>query len=166
MKYLKIFEDFNDFDFLANVGKMEKAILKVVEIHEKHYYNDTKISSDPEFLRSIKDLIDTSVSGEEIFSGDYLSVVSSFEESHYNKDLFLLNAPDVQYDSLDGIIQDLVIPLLNVSRKGKSEEYVSQLGVVADEILNKIDDSWVFRDFVEADPNKKTLGDLPKFNLN
>lgn len=56
MKYIKCFEKFN-FDELAILSDLEKAILHLVRIHEKTYYNDTKISDEFMFKRDIKELI-------------------------------------------------------------------------------------------------------------
>ena len=56
MRYLKLFEKFN-FDELVSLSDMEKAILHLVRVHEKYYYNDTKISDEFMFKRDIKDIL-------------------------------------------------------------------------------------------------------------
>ena len=56
MKYIKLFEKFN-FDELAILSELEKAILHLIKVHELVYYNDTKISDEFLFKRDIKDLI-------------------------------------------------------------------------------------------------------------
>lgn len=56
MKYIKLFEKFN-FDELAILSELEKAILHIVRVHEKAYYDETKISDEFMFKRDIKDLI-------------------------------------------------------------------------------------------------------------
>jgi len=168
MRYLKVFEDFNDdeFEYLANIGKMQNAILKVVEVHEKHYYNDNKISSDPDFLTSIKELINSSMNGEEIFTSDYLSVISSFEERVYGENLFNLNDDRIE-ESVFGILNDVIIIFLDLQKeevpKYKSD-MIRMLGEESERVCDNMNDGWVIQN--KFDPKNKALGDFPDINLN
>ncbi len=168
MKYLKVFEDFNDdeFEYLANIGKMQNAILKVVEVHEKHYYNGNKISSDPDFLASIKDLIKSSMDGEEIFTSDYLSVISSFEERVYGENLFNLNDDRID-ESIFDTLNDVIVIFLDLQKeedpKYKSD-MIRMLGEESERVYDNMNDGWVRQSGV--DPKNKELGDFPDINLN
>ena len=46
-----------EFDLLESISLVYSAIIKVVEIHEKHYYNDNKIISNEEFKSGITKLL-------------------------------------------------------------------------------------------------------------
>ena len=90
IKNYKLFLESNDFDFdfLANIGKMKQAIIKIVQLHEKKCYGDIKLSSYERFKASLNDLIDSAVKGEFTITEDYLSVINLFEKEVYNKSLF------------------------------------------------------------------------------
>ena len=82
IKNYKLFLESNEFDFefLANIGKMKEAILKIVKLHEQKCYGDTKLSSYERFKVSLNDLIDDAVKGEFTITEDYLSVINLFEK--------------------------------------------------------------------------------------
>ena len=146
-----------DFDFLANIGKMKQAILKIVKLHEQKCYNDTKISSYDRFKTAINDLIDkaieTTPDNKEHFytiTEDYLSVISLFEKEVYRENKL------VEFDqSLFSSLDDLV-GLFNLTLDERSEDDINRLGKDADHILNKMDDSWVYEN--ETDESFDTSG--------
>ena len=95
MKIIKLYEEFwgrksksenNDleFDFLAAVGKMQKTILKIVEVHEKHYYSDVKISTNDSFKSELKILFDETLSGKVHITENYLELIDKWEKELYN----------------------------------------------------------------------------------
>lgn len=146
-----------DFDFLANIGKMKQAILKIVKLHEQKCYNDTKISSYDRFKTAINDLIDKAIEAtpdnKEHFytiTEDYLSVISLFEKEVYRENKL------VEFDqSLFSSLDDLV-GLFNLTLDERSEDDINRLGKDADHILNKMDDSWVYEN--ETDESFDTSG--------
>lgn len=146
-----------DFDFLANIGKMKQAILKIVKLHEQKCYNDTKISSYDRFKTAINDLIDKAIDAtpdnKEHFytiTEDYLSVISLFEKEVYRENKL------VEFDqSLFSSLDDLV-GLFNLTLDEREEDDINRLGKDADHILNKMDDSWVYEN--ETDESFDTSG--------
>ena len=147
IKNYKLFLESNDFDFdfLANIGKMREAILKIVQLHEQKCYNDNKLSSYDRFKVSLNDLIDkaieTTPDNKEHFytiTEDYLSVISLFEKEVYRENKL------VEFDqSLFSSLDDL-IGLFNLTLDEREEDDINRLGKDADHILDKMDDSWVY----------------------
>ena len=147
-----------EFEFLANVGKMKEAIIKIVSIHEKHYYKDNLISLDKDFKKSISDLIDTSMSGKEVLTEDYLLVIKMFENKLYNDDLFQLNKEGVD-ESMYLILSDLLGKFNNVVfSDDRGYKDVENLGNEVDYILKNIRDSWVYLE--EAEEDAELLNDI------
>jgi hypothetical protein len=142
IKNYKLFLESNDFDFdfLANIGKMKQAIIKIVQLHEKKCYDDIKLSSYERFKFSLNDLIDSAVKGESIFTEDYLSVINLFEKEVYNKSLFS-SYDESMFSHLDDLISCFNSLLDN---EKKDEEDIMRLGKDADHILNKMDESWIY----------------------
>ena len=147
IKNYKLFLESNefDFDFLANIGKMKQAIIKIVQLHEQKCYGDTKLSSYDRFKVSLNDLIDkaieTTPDNKEHFytiTEDYLSVISLFEKEVYRENKL------VEFDqSLFSSLDDL-IGLFNLTLDEREEDDINRLGKDADHILDKMDDSWVY----------------------
>ena len=147
IKNYKLFLESNDFDFdfLANIGKMKQAILKIVQLHEQKCYNDNKLSSYDRFKVSLNDLIDkaieTTPDNKEHFytiTEDYLSVISLFEKEVYRENKL------VEFDqSLFSSLDDL-IGLFNLTLDEREEDDINRLGKDVDHILDKMDDSWVY----------------------
>jgi hypothetical protein len=142
IKNYKLFLESNDFDFdfLANIGKMKQAIIKIVQLHEKKCYGDIKLSSYERFKASLNDLIDSAVKGEFTITEDYLSVINLFEKEVYNKSLFS-SYEESMFSHLDDLISCFNSLLDNEER---DEEDIMRLGKEADHILDKMDDSWVY----------------------
>lgn len=142
IKNYKLFLESNDFDFdfLANIGKMKQAIIKIVQLHEKKCYGDIKLSSYERFKASLNDLIDSAVKGEFTITEDYLSVINLFEKEVYNKILFS-SYEESMFSHLDDLISCFNSLLDNEER---DEEDIMRLGEDADHILDKMDDSWVY----------------------
>ena len=142
IKNYKLFLESNnfDFDFLANIGKMKQAIIKIVQLHEKKCYDDSKLSSYERFKASLNDLIDSAVKGEFTITEDYLSVINLFEKEVYNKSLFS-SYEESMFSHLDDLISCFNSLLDNEER---DEEDIMRLGEDADHILDKMDDSWVY----------------------
>jgi hypothetical protein len=140
-----------EFEFLANVGKMKESIIKVVQIHEKHYYKGTKISVDKDFKKSVSDLIETSMSGKEVFTEDYLSVIKMFENKLYNDDLFQLNTEGVD-ESIYLILSDLLNKFNSVVfSEDRGYKEVDKLGNEVEYILKNIRYSWIYLEGPEED---------------
>ena len=142
IKNYKLFLESNDFDFdfLANIGKMKQAIIKIVQLHEKKCYGDIKLSSYERFKASLNDLIDSAVKGEFTITEDYLSVINLFEKEVYNKSLFS-SYEESMFSHLDDLISCFNSLLDNEER---DEEDIMRLGEDADHILDKMDDSWIY----------------------
>ena len=147
IKNYKLFLESNDFDFdfLANIGKMKQAIIKIVQLHEKKCYGDTKISSYERFKTAINDLIDkaieTTPDNKEHFytiTEDYLSVISLFEKEVYRENK-LAEFDQSLFSSLDDLIG-----LFNLTLDEREEDDINRLGKDVDHILDKMDDSWVY----------------------
>jgi hypothetical protein len=180
MKIIKLYEAFwnkkkeesnNDleFDFLSAVGKLKKAINKAIEVHEQHYYNDSKIVNSEEFQSELKSNIDKILSSDglkTLITEDFCDLVHKFESSLYNDNKFGI---DSGYDySIFGIFDDLISNLRGAIRE-KNERSVSFLDKESQHILDKCDDSWVYvederaskiiDDFLDNDEFEKTLND-------
>ena len=143
-----------DFDFLANIGKMKQAILKIVKLHEEKCYNDTKLSSYDIFKNSLNDLIDGAIKGEFTITEDYLSIINLFEKEVYSKDL-LSSYEESIFSHLDDLISCFNSLLDN---KERDEEDIMRLGKDADHILNKMDESWIYENEVGGDFEINTDG--------
>ena len=129
-----------DFEFLANIGKMKEAILKIVKLHEQKCYNDTKLSSYERFKVSLNDLIDDAVKGEFTITEDYLSVINLFEKEVYSKSLFS-SYEESMFSHLDDLISCFNSLLRN---KERDEEDIMTLGEEADHYLNNMDETWIY----------------------
>jgi hypothetical protein len=142
IKNYKLFLESNefDFDFLANIGKMREAIIKIVKLHEQKCYNDTKLSSYERFKVSLNDLIDDAVKGEFTITEDYLSVINLFEKEVYNKSLFS-SYEESMFSHLDDLISCFNSLLRN---KERDEEDIMTLGEEADHYLNNMDETWIY----------------------
>jgi hypothetical protein len=142
IKNYKLFLESNnfDFDFLANIGKMKQAILKIVQLHEKKCYGDIKLSSYERFKASLNDLIDSAVKGEYTITEQYLSVINLFEKEVYGKDLF-----SSYEESIFSHLDDLISCFNNLlDNEERDEEDIMRLGKDADHILNKMDETWIY----------------------
>ena len=143
-----------DFDFLANIGKMKQAILKIVKLHEEKCYNDNKLSSYDRFKNSLNDLIDGAIKGEFTITEDYLSIINLFEKEVYSKDL-LSSYEESIFSHLDDLISCFNSLLDN---KERDEEDIMRFGKDADYILNKMDESWIYDNEVGGDFEINTDG--------
>jgi len=142
IKNYKLFLESNEFDFefLANIGKMKEAILKIVQLHEQKCYGDNKLSSYERFKISLNDLIDSAVKGEFTITEDYLSVINLFEKEVYGRSL--LNSYE---ESMFSHIDDLISCFNSLlDNKERDEEDIMRLGKEADHYLNKMDDTWIY----------------------
>ena len=156
IKNYKLFLESSDFDFyfLANIGKMKQAILKIVKLHEEKCYNDTKLSSYDIFKNSLNDLIDGAIKGEFTITEDYLSIINLFEKEVYSKDL-LSSYEESIFSHLDDLISCFNSLLDN---KERDEEDIMRLGKDVDHILNKMDESWIYENEVGGDFEINTDG--------
>lgn len=133
-----------EFEFIANVGKMKTAIVKVVEVHEKHYYNDTKISNNSGFKQSINDLIDLSMNKGDIFTEDYLLVIKMFENRLYGKNLFKLN-DKYRDESRFGILDKVISHFNNLVRnKKRDSDDIKRFREDIDHVMS-IKDEWIYQ---------------------
>jgi hypothetical protein len=165
MKLIKLYEEFwgkksksdnedLEFNFLAAVGKLKKAINKTVEVHEKHFYNDNKIVNSEEFQSELKSNIDKIISGNTSMAEDFLDIVKKFETSLYNSNKFGIDSGN-DY-SMFGIFDDLISSLSSAVRE-KNERSVSFLDRESQHILDRCDDSWVY---VEDEVSSKFVDDF------
>jgi hypothetical protein len=154
IKNYKLFLESNDFDFdfLANIGKMKQAIIKIVQLHEKKCYGDIKLSSYERFKASLNDLIDSAVKGEYTITEDYLSVINLFEKEVYGKDL-LSSYEESIFSHLDDLISCFNSLLDN---EEKDEEDIMRLGKDADHILNKMDETCIYT----SDESNVSISDI------
>lgn len=165
MRVVKLYEEFwgkksksnkenLEFDFLAAVGKLKRAINKTIEVHEKHFYSDNKIVNSEEFQSELKANIDKVLVGDRTITEDFCDLVQKFEKSLYNDDKFGI---DSGYDySIFGIFDDLISSLRSAVRE-KNERSVSFLDRESQHILDKCDDSWVY---VEDEGSSKFVDDF------
>ena len=111
MKYIKLFDNFS-FDELLMLGDIEKAILHIILIHEKTYYNDTKISDEFMFKNDIKELIQMGINKSKIklnprryphnpnlsnglLVDHILATLSDYQLGIYDDDKFGINNEDI-----------------------------------------------------------------------
>lgn len=141
IKNYKLFLELNEFhfDFLANIGKMKEAILKIVKLHEQKCYGDTKLWSYERFKTSLNDLIDGAIGGEFTITEDYLSVINLFEKEVYSKSLFS-SYEESMFSHLDDLISCFNSLLRN---KERNEEDIMRLGEDAEHILKNMDETWI-----------------------
>jgi hypothetical protein len=165
MKLIKLYEEFwgrkskykNDdleFDFLAAVGKMQKAILKTIEVHEKHYYNDDKIVKSEELQSELKSMIDSIIANGRLITEDFCDLVEKFESNLYNDNKFGISSGN-DY-SIFGIFDDCISSLRSAVRD-KNEKSVSYLDKESQHILDRCNDSWVY---VDDKQSSKLLDDF------
>jgi|LauGreDrversion4_2_1035121.scaffolds.fasta_scaffold166861_2 hypothetical protein len=154
MKLIKLYEEFwgkkknesddLEFDFLAAVGRLKQAINKTIDIHEKHYYNDSKIVNSEEFQSELKSNIDKIISSDglrTLMTEDFCDLVHKFESSLYNDNKFGI---DSGYDySMFGIFDDLISSLRSAVSE-KNERSISFLDKESQHVLDRCDDSWVY----------------------
>lgn len=143
MKHLKKYKLFLEseelnFDFLAAIGKMKLAILKVVKLHEEYCYKQDRLSTNERFKISLNDLIDSAINGEQTFTEDYLSIVNLFEKEIYG-DTKLKLVEESLFTHLD----DLICTLKGVLSHKDSEDS-ERLEEDSEHILNNMDSSWVY----------------------
>lgn len=159
MKIIKLYEEFwgkksksesNDleFDFLAAVGKMQKAVLKIIEVHENHYYNDTKISTNEGFKSELKVLFDETLGGKRYITENYLELVDKWEKELYNNNKMKLiswKEGDHISESMFDLIDDLD-SCLHACLREKNQKNISFLDKESQDILDRIDDKWVYQE--------------------
>lgn len=171
MKIIKLYEEFwgksnsenedLEFDFLVAVGRCKRAINKVIDVHEKHYYHDTKIVNSEEFQSDLKSFIDSKLTGEGGLD-ELLDLVKDYENKLYNDNQFGIDSDD-DY-SLFGLFEDLTSSLWTTV-KDKTERRINHLNKTAQDILDKCDDSWVYRDGL-GDSVKKSSDILDTIDLD
>jgi hypothetical protein len=153
IKTYKLFLESNefDFDFLAAIGKMKLAILKIVELHEVVCYGEKKLSSYDRFKASINDLInraiETSPDNKEHFytiTEDYLSVIGLFEKEVY-KDNKLSEFDQSLFSSLDDLVG-----LFNLTLDEKAEDDIKRLEADCENILTNMTVEWVHKNEEEG----------------
>jgi hypothetical protein len=141
IKNYKLFLELNEFhfDFLANIGKMKEAILKIVKLHEQKCYGDTKLWSYERFKTSLNDLIDGSIKGEQIITEDFLDIIYLFEKEVWGRNLLK------QFEqSIFGLLDDIVLCFRNLlDNKERDEEDIMRLGEDAEHILKNMDETWI-----------------------
>lgn len=198
MKYIKTYEGFWDrfkkkssnddelsgddlkFELLSLVPQYERYILKMVEIHENHYYKDKKISTNADFINEIKNLskriladMDAGNSKEiirnRVMVEDYLGLIRKYEKELYGKDELGLVGYDEDSnedwidESMFGILEDItgdLYSLVNPKYFGDSADAFKLSRRRLDSFKrnidpSKLDDSWVYKQSMD-----KTLSDI------
>ena len=168
MKYLKsykLFESVADdlkFEFLSSIPKVEQTILKVVSIHENHYYKDSKIVSDEDFINDIKDFSKRMLNNENIWEEDYLRLINEYQKKHYGKDEMNLDiySSDIQgEESMFDLFQGLVGSFryaVDLMKKGELDaEEVEEFKEESNDIFDRVDDSWVYK--MNAEEQKENM---------
>lgn len=159
MKLIKLYEEFwgrksksegsdLEFDFLAAVGKMQKTILKIVEVHEKHYYSDVKISTNDIFKSELKVLFDETLNGKVHITENYLELIDKWEKELYNDNkMKLISWKEGEHisESMFDLIDELDGGLRACLRE-KNERNISFLDRESQDILDRIDDKWVYQE--------------------
>jgi len=172
MKIIKLYEEFwgrkskskdddLEFDFLVAVGNFKKAVTKVVEVHEKHYYDDTKITNSDMFQSGLKSYIDSQLNNKSRLD-DLLDLTKHCEKELYNDDKFGIDS-DMDY-SLFGIFEDLS-GFLSAVIRDKSQRNIENLNGESQHVLDNCDDSWVFQQDMETS-NKNALDALDSMDLD
>jgi hypothetical protein len=197
MKYIKTYEGFWDrfkkkssndelssddlkFELLSLVPLYEKYILKLVEIHENHYYKEKKISTNDGFINEIKNLSKRILAdmnagkSKEIIRNrvkveDYLGLIRKYEKELYGKDELGLVGYDEDSDedwmdeSMFGILEDIIgdlYSLVNPEYYGDSANIFRPNKERLDDFRrnndpSRLDDSWVYKQSMD-----KTLSDM------
>ena len=149
MKYLKTFESHSDdkFELLATVVDFEKAIFKIVSLHEKHYYKDTLITTNGDFIKDMKSFSKQIINGEHLMAEDYLELVAKYEKGLYQKDEFGIMDEDGETDeSMFDLIDGLVSLFTHtVGSLDELEFFKKEIN----HILTKMDDSWIYKQSME-----------------
>lgn len=197
MKYIKTYEGFWDrfkkksnqeqesdeelkFELLSLVPQYEKYILKMVEIHENHYYKDNKISTNEGFINDIKGLSkriladmnagkSKEVIRNRVMPESYLDLIRKYEKELYGKDELGINSYEKDSDedyideSMFGILEDItgdLYSLVNPEYFGDSASIFKLSRRRLDSFkrnidTSELDDSWVYKQSMD-----KTLSDM------
>jgi lipopolysaccharide export LptBFGC system permease protein LptF len=166
MKYIKTYETFDPqtvkFEFLATMGTVEKAIIHIINVHEKHYYNNDKLTKSPMVIDQIKNWIQSGIVSGELQTNDILNIIRSGEREIYNDNRFKLLEDD---ESMFGIIDDL-LSLVNVAIKQMDNISVNDVEEESEHIISSMDDSWIYQSemdewyIVDIDETIKGLNDI------
>jgi len=160
MKYLKEHIEFikesddAKFEFLAMIPQYEKYILRMVEIHEQHYYKDVKISTNPEFIKGIKEFSKKMLNKENVMAEDYLSIIRKYEKELYQKNEFGIpddESGEYMDESMFGILDDIVSSFRAIVRRDfdGSQSAIRTLKYFKKDINDdRMDDSWVYKQTV------------------
>lgn len=198
MKYIKTYEGFWDrfkkkssndnelssddlkFELLSLVPLYEKYILKLVEIHENHYYKEKKISTNDDFINEIKNLSKRILAdmnagkSKEIIRNrvkveDYLGLIRKYEKELYGKDELGIAGYGEDSDgefideSMFYVLEDItgdLYSLVNPEYYGDSANIFRPSKKRLDDFRrnndpSKLDDSWVYKQSMD-----KTLSDM------
>lgn len=144
MEFIKTYESFDqdlNFEFLATMGSVEKALIKIVKVHELKYYQKENISTSNLFISRVKKWIQKGINKNKLITDDFLEIIRSFEEDIYQKNKFRIFETD---ESLFGIIDDLIY-LVEKIQEEISQENIQDLEEECEHILNYMDISWTYQ---------------------
>jgi hypothetical protein len=133
-----------NFDLLESMSIVYSALLKIVEVHEKHYYNDNKIISDEKFKEGINKLLKSCLDRKEKNNDsaeNFIRHIKKCENRIYNKNLFKLDEEGVD-ESMFSIIDDLIMPVWSCLY---NNGYVGRIKKEAEHILKNINDEWIYQ---------------------
>jgi len=130
------------FEFLVTMASVEKSIIRVIEIHEEHYYKKIDISQNSNFLKEIKDLIQKGIIVGELNIIDLLDLIKRYELKIYHANKFKIFETD---GSIFGIIDDLLF-LVNVAIGYKDLSTIEDVNEECQYLLKTINHSWIYQD--------------------
>lgn len=79
-------------DFLNENLEMDEVLdlynyfIRILKIHENHFYNDIKISSNDSFKKDINSVFHKMMTGKEVITEDLYNIIHEYESKLYNDD--------------------------------------------------------------------------------
>ena len=112
MKRIKLFEQFKNGN-LSNdqVIELYQNFMRILKIHEEHFYHKTLISNDSNFKSELNKIFGKI---KNCITEDLYNLVTKFEKELYNNNLMQSNYGNSLYDICDVIIEDP--DTLNINR--------------------------------------------------
>ena len=94
-----------------DIIELYSYFIKILKIHEKHFYNDSKISNDPDFNKEVNSIfyrLLNSKKEKEVRTEELYDIVNKYEKINYNDDLMTPedNFGCSMYDVCDVLIED------------------------------------------------------------
>lgn len=74
----------NEKLYIDDIIDLYSYLIKILNIHEKHFYNDNKISSNADFKNDINGIFHKMVQGKKTFTEELFNKISEYERNLYN----------------------------------------------------------------------------------